>query len=426
MSFLMLGIAVVLGALGAPIAFILTIGAVIAIGVSGLVPIIIAIKKIFIGIDKFILLAIPLFMLAGQIMNAGGLTKRLMNFANHIVGPITGGLAQVNILASMMFAGMSGSALADVVGLGSIEIPAMLEAGYDPEFTVGVTAASSIVGPIIPPSIDFIIYGSIAGVSIVGLFLGGALPGVVIGLSLMVRSYITSRQRNYPKTEWAGFKQLYKSAIESIPILVTPILILLGMLTSIFTPTEVAVIAVLYSIFLGVFVYKELSFKQIPNIILESMLTASSLLIIIGAASPFGWVISYEQLPQKLAVATLSAISNPYVLLFVLNIFLLILGCFMETAALFVLLTPVLVPMIKSFGIDPLHFGIIMTVNLVIGTLTPPFGVVIFAVSRVAGISYSRALNGIKPFYIPIVIALILITYFPQITLFLPRILLGY
>ena len=290
MSFLMLGIAVVLGALGAPIAFILTIGAVAAIGVSGLVPIIIAIKKIFIGIDKFILLAIPLFMLAGQIMNAGGLTRRLMNFANHIVGPITGGLAQVNILASMMFAGMSGSALADVVGLGSIEIPAMLEAGYDPEFTVGVTAASSIVGPIIPPSIDFIIYGSIAGVSIVRLFLGGALPGLVIGLSLMVQSYFISRQRNYPKTEWAGFKQLYKSAIDSIPILVTPILILLGMLTSIFTPTEVAVIAVLYSIFLGVFVYKELSFKQIPDIILQRMLTASSLLIIIGAASPCGWV----------------------------------------------------------------------------------------------------------------------------------------
>jgi tripartite ATP-independent transporter DctM subunit len=426
MSFIMLAIAVILGALGAPIAFILIIGAVIAIGSSGLVPIIIAIKKIFIGMDKFILLAIPLFMLAGQIMNAGGLTKRLMKFANNIVGSITGGLAQVNILASMLFAGMSGSALADVAGLGSILIPAMKEAGYDEEFTSGITAASSIVGPVIPPSIDFIIYGSIAGVSIVGLFIGGALPGIIMGGSLMIMSYIISRKRNYPKEKWPGLKELFKSTIESIPILITPIIILVGMLTSIFTPTEVAAIAVIYSVILGVFVYKELSFKQIPNIILQSMLTASSLLIIIGAASPFGWVISYEQLPQKLAEAALGSISNPYVLLFILNIFLLVLGCFMETAALFILLTPVLVPLIKSFGIDPLHFGIIMVVNLVIGTLTPPFGVVIFAVSRVAGISYKRALNGIMPFYIPILIALLLITYFPQITLFLPKLLLNY
>lgn len=424
MTSLMLIVAVVLGVIGVPIAFIMVLGATIAIGYGGLVPIIIIIKKIFVGVDRYIFLAIPLFMLAGQLMNAGGLTRRVLTFAKNLVGFITGGLGQVNIVASMLFAGMSGCALSDVVGLGSIEIPMMLEAGYDVEFAAGITAASSTVGPIIPPSIDFIIYGSLAGVSIAGLFLGGILPGIIMGLSLMVICFIISRKRKYPIEKWQGFKKLFKSFIISIPAFMTPVIILVGMLSSIFTPTEAGTIAVLYSIILGVFIYKDLSLKKMPNIILNTMLSASSLLIIIGAACPFGWVLSYEKIPQILAEVAFNSITNPYVLLFFINIFLLAIGCVMESAALFVLLVPILVPLVVSFGIDPLHFGIIFCVNLVLGTLTPPFGVVLFAIAKVAGISYARALKGTILFYIPLLIALFLITYFPQLTLFLPKLFL--
>ncbi|MGI6034448.1 MAG: TRAP transporter large permease [Limnochordia bacterium] len=426
MTPVMLIVAVVLASLGAPIAFVFILAAAVALATGGIIPVIQAVKKMYVGMDMFALLAIPLFMLAGQLMNAGGLTKRLMRFANAFVGHLTGGLAQVNILASMLFAGMSGSALADVVGLGSIEIPMMLDAGYDIEFTAGVTAASSIVGPVIPPSIDFIIYGTLAGVSVAGLFVGGAIPGIIMGASMMFLADYLSRKRGYPKGEWVGFSELMKAMLQGIPVLLTPVIILVGMLTSVFTPTEAGAIAVLYSTILSVAVYRELPLRELPGVVLESLLTSSSLMIVIAAANPFGWVIAYEKIPQHLAEYTLAMIHSPYLLLFVINVFLLFLGCFMESASLFILLTPILVPVIKSFGIDPLHFGIIMVVNLCIGTLTPPFGVCLFAASRIAGISFERTLRGVKPFYIPLLIALLIITYFPQVTLFLPRILLNY
>jgi len=422
----MLITAIILGSLGAPIAFVFILAAAVALATGGVIPVIQAVKKMYVGMDMFALLAIPLFMLAGQLMNAGGLTKRLMRVANAFVGHLTGGLAQVNILASMLFAGMSGSALADVAGLGSIEIPMMRDAGYDIEFTAGVTAASSIVGPVIPPSIDFIIYGTLAGVSVVGLFVGGAIPGIIMGCSMMILVYCLSRKRRYPKGKWLGFPECLKAMLQGIPVLLTPAIILIGMLTSIFTPTEAGAIAVLYATVLSVIIYRELPLRKLPEVILDTLLTSSSLMIIIAAANPFGWIIAYEKIPQQLAEYALATIHSPYLLLLIINIFLLFLGCFMESASLFILLTPVLVPVIKSFGIDPLHFGILMVVNLCIGTLTPPFGVCLFATSRIAGISFERTLRGVMPFYIPLLIALLVITYFPQVTLFLPQILLNY
>jgi tripartite ATP-independent transporter DctM subunit len=373
--------------------------------------------------DSFVLLAVPLFMLAGELMNSGGITDRLFSFANKWVGHIKGGLAHVNIVASMIFAGMTGSAVSDAAGLGVIEIKAMLDEGFDSDFSAAVTAASSTIGPIIPPSIPFVLYGSMAGVSVGGLFLGGAIPGLIMGLALMIFCYFISIKRNYPCHKRPTIKELAKSFITAFPPLMTPIIIIGGILGGIFTPTEAAVVAVVYALILGIFVYKELNFKKIGEILLKVAKNTASIMIIVSLAAVFGWVLSYQGFTQTISQGLLSLTHNRLLILLLINLVLLIVGCFMETIAALLIVVPMFVPVCQAVGIDLLQFGVIATLNLMIGLITPPVGVNLYVVSRVTNVAFERTVKAIWPFILVLFGVLMLISYVPSFVTYLPSLL---
>jgi C4-dicarboxylate transporter DctM subunit len=370
--------------------------------------------------DSFVLLAVPLFMLAGELMNSGGITERLFLFANKLVGHMRGGLAHVNILANMIMAGMSGSAVADASGIGPIVIKSMVKEGFDVEFSAAVTAVASTVGPIIPPSIPFVIYGSMAGVSIGGLFLGGAIPGVIMGIAMMVTCYFISLKKGYPRQQRATFKEFCRATGKAIPPLMTPVIIMGGIFSGIFTPTEAAVIAVVYAWVLGMFVYKELTFDKLKGVLLHVVKNTASLLIVVCLTGVFAWILSYQGITQAIASGLLCVTHNKFLILLLINIFLLLVGCFMDTIPVLLVVIPILVPVCTAVGINLLHFGVVVTLNLMVGLLTPPVGMCLYVISRIANISFERMVKAVGPFLLVLLGVLLLITYCPALVTLLP------
>lgn len=377
------------------------------------------------GIDSFPLLAVPFFILAGNLMNSAGITNRIYDFAVAIAGWMRGGLAQVNIIGSVIFAGMSGTAIADAAGLGTIEIKAMKDHGYSTEFAVGVTAASSTLGPIIPPSLPFVIYGMMGNVSIGALFLGGVIPGLVMTAFMMGYVYYTARKYNMGQDQAFRWSVLGLTFVAAAPALMTPILIVGGMTFGWFTPTEAAIAACAWAMMLGLFLYKSLSWKQFYKVTMDTIETTAGVLLIVGAASLFGWVLTTTRVTEYTTDWLLAMTDNRYIILLLSNLVLLVVGCFLEPIASISILVPVLMPVILKVGIDPVHFGVMMTLNLMIGLLHPPLGMVLFVLSRIANMSIERTTMAILPWLIPLLGSLIAITFIPELTLWLPR-LLGF
>jgi len=375
------------------------------------------------GIDSFPLLAVPFFILAGNLMNSAGITNRIYDFAVAAAGWMRGGLAHVNIIGSVIFAGMSGTAIADAAGLGTIEIKAMKDHGYSTEFSVGVTAASATLGPIIPPSLPFVIYGMMANVSIGALFLGGVIPGAVMTIFMML--YVTYCARRYGMGRDQAFRwrTLALSFVAAFPALLTPAIIIGGMTFGWFTPTEAAIAACAWALILGVFLYRSLTLKQFYKVTLDTIETTAAVLLIVGAASLFGWVLTTTRVAEQATEALLSLTQNRYVILLLINVLLLVVGCFLEPIASISILVPVLMPILVKVGIDPVHFGVVMTLNLMIGLLHPPLGMVLFVLSRIAKLSLERTTMAILPWFIPLMMSLIAITLIPDLTLWLPRVL---
>jgi tripartite ATP-independent transporter DctM subunit len=382
-------------------------------------------QRMVAGLNSFPLLAVPFFILTAQLMNLSGVTERMFDFAKALVGHVRGGLGHVNILASVLFSGMSGSAIADAAGLGQLEIKAMRDAGYDEQFSGCITASSAIIGPLIPPSIPLVVYGVIANTSIGGLFLGGIVPGLLCALSLMVIVYIMAGRRNYPTERRASLRRVGVTFLRALLPLLTPIIIIGGIFAGIFSPTEAAVVAASYALFLGAVVYREITFAKLVIVLRETVNHTAAVGLLIMGVSLFGYVIARGQVPQHVADIFLAWSSDPLSFLILVNVMLLVLGTFIEALAILLLVVPVLVPVAVQYGIDPVHFGIVVVFNLMIGILTPPMGVALFVVSKVANIPFAVLARGIVPFLIPLIVVLVLITAFPQLVTFIPDHMLG-
>lgn len=407
--------------IGVPIS--ISIGASAIIGCVALgYPLMIIGQKMVSGVDSFLLIAIPLFIFAGNLMNAGKITEKLFNFAKELVGWIPGGLGHANIVASIIFAGMSGSAAADAGGLGTIEMEAMTSNGYDRDFSAAVTSASSVIGPIFPPSIPLIIYGSVASVSVSKLFMGGVVPGLLLGVALMVLVLVVSLKRHYPRTVFS-IRRLIKQFFASILSIITPLIILSGFTVGWFTPTEASSVAVAYSAIIAVFVYHSLDWKTFKKCLLDSAVTSANTLFIIGTSTLFTYVLVKEGVSGQISDFILGISSNPKLILLTINILLLVLGMFMEPGAILTLMLPILLPIAKVLGVDLVHFGVMIVLNLMIGQVTPPFGVCLFIVSDIAKVKLDQAYRSILPFLIPLVVVLFMVTYIPNLVTWLPSLL---
>jgi tripartite ATP-independent transporter DctM subunit len=411
--------------LGAPIALAFLVSAVTYLLVVGM-PLSVTSQMLVGGVHNYTLLAVPLYVLAGELMNSGGITRRLFEFASAVTGHVRGGLGHVNVLASVIFAGISGSSSADAAGLGRVEIRAMINAGYRPEFAASITAASSTIGPIIPPSIHLVLYGAIAEVGVDYLFLGGILPGLLIAVCLMATIYLlvaTGREK-CPRHPWVGFRRLGNALWDAILPLTAPLVIVLGILSGVFTPTEAGVSAVVYILVLGL-VLGELRLKSIAEALMRSVRSSSVVLLILAAAKAFAWGLTIEQVPQNLAAGLLAISSNPNVLLALILVLLLVLGMFESASANLVIITPILLPIAHSMGIDPVHLGVVIVLALTIGVVTPPVGMSLFIVSDISGLPVGRIARSALPYIVALILALILVAYIPQLVLLLPR-LYGY
>lgn len=379
-------------------------------------------RNVYNGMDSFPLMAIPFFMLAGELMNRAGITMRLVEFAQAVIGHLRGGLAHVNILSSMLFAGLSGSAVADVSALGSMLIPAMEKQGYSRKFATAVTAASSIIGPIIPPSGIMIIYAYVMGESVAALFLAGIVPGILIGLSLMVIVYLLADRENLPAaTTRATWSERGRASLNAFWPLLTPVIIMGGILGGIFTPTEASAVAVGYAIFIGLFVLRSLKVGDMPRILMRAAMTSAVVLLLVGAAMAFKTVASLSHTPELLASIILSLSENPLVLLLLINLLLFVVGMFLDAGPAIIILGPILGPIFTQMGVDSVHFAIIMAVNLTVGLLTPPMGLVLFVSSSVSGLKVETIAKATLPFLAAEIVVIFLITYFPALTLTLPR-----
>jgi len=409
-------------AFGVPVVFCIGLAGVVGLLMIGpSAPMIIIPNSMLNGMDSFPLMAVPFFLLAGDLMNRGGITFRLVRFAAALVGHIRGGLAHANIVASMLFSGITGSALADTAAIGRIMIPAMEEDGYDRPFAAAVTASSSLIGPIIPPSITMVIYGVTAGASIGALFLAGFVPGVLIGLGLMAMAYMMARRRNYPVAEErVTLPNLLRHFLRAFPALLMPLIILGGIFGGVMTPTESAAVAVLYAIPVGILL-RELRISDLFPIFLRAGMMTAAVMIIVGAARIFSDILGSEQVPQQLATLILGITDEPWVILLITNLFLLLVGTIMDTTAAIIILVPVLLPVMEAIGVDPLTFGIIMCINLIIGLATPPLGVCLFVASDIAKVKVERLVAAIWPFLLVEIAVLFLITYVPGLAIVLPR-----
>ena len=462
---LLLSSFVILMLLGLPVAIAMAGSSLLFLVVSGTIPDVVVAQRMIAGIESFPLLAVPFFILAGNLMNIAGITSRIYNFAISLVGWMRGGLGQVNIVGSVIFSGMSGTALADAAGIGTIEIKAMKEHGYNTEFAVGVTAASATVGPIFPPSLPFVIYGMMANVSIGALFLAGILPGIVMtALMMLTVSYIARRNKwggdvpfnlrrlgqagveilvvlAFPMSVWlmvlAGMSVNLAVGIAFVSLialdwyfdwsavmaLMAPVILIGGMTMGWFTPTEAAVAAVMWALFLGLVRYRSMTFKALAKASFDTLETTASVLFIITAASIFAWLLTTTQAAQAMADAILGLTDNKWVFLLLVNLLILFVGCFIDTIAAITIMVPILLPIALKLGVDPLHLGVIITLNLMIGLLTPPLGMITFVLARIAKISVERTVGAIMPWLIPLFVALILITYIEPLTMWLPRVM---
>ena len=460
---LLLGSFLVLMLIGVPVAIAMAVASVLYIVLYGVAPDIIVAQRMIAGVESFPLLAVPFFILAGNLMNSAGVTGRIYSFAVALVGWMKGGLAQVNIIGSVIFSGMSGTALADAAGIGTIEIKAMKDHGYPVEAAVGVTAASATLGPIFPPSLPFVIYGMMANVSIGALFMAGILPGIVMTLLMMVTVAGFAYVKRWGSDAPFDVKQLLSAGMEIVVVLLvplsiylmmlagmsmnaaagiallallgldwyfgfsavmalmTPVILIGGMTMGWFTPTEAAVAAVLWSLFLGLVRYRTMTFSTLAKASFDTIETTASVLFIVTAASVFAWLLTVSQAAQLLSDAILSITDNKWVFLILVNLLMLFVGCFLDTIAAITILVPILLPIVAKFGIDPVQFGLIMTLNLMIGLLHPPLGMVLFVLSRVAKLSVERTTIAILPWLVPLFVALILITFVPSISLWLPQ-----
>ncbi len=406
--------------IGVPVGVALASSSAIFVALSGQVPEMVVAHRMVNGVDSFPLLAVPFFILAGNLMNTAGITERIFGFARALIGWMPGGLGQVNIGASVIFAGMSGAAVADAGGLGAIEIKAMRDAGYEPGFAVGVTAASSTIGPIIPPSLPMVIYGVMAGASIGQLFAAGFLPGLAMAAALGLMVAWFSWRRGFPRDQafaWPNLWSTFKAAFLS---LMTPVIIVGGILFGIFTPTEAAIAACAYALVLGLVVYRTLTWRRFLRVSFDTIETTAVVLFIVAGASIFAWLLTSNRVTEQFAALVLTISETPWVVLLLINGILLVAGCFLETVAAITILVPVLLPIVTSVGVDPVHFGVIMVLNLMIGLLTPPIGMVLYVLSRVSGVPFERCVVATAPFLVPLVAVLLLVTFWPGFVLWLP------
>ena len=391
---------------------------------GGMVPSIVP-QKIAQAAFSFPLLAAPLFILMGNIMNSAGITERIFAFATACVGWLRGGLCHANILASVIFAGMSGSAVADAGGVGTLEIKAMKDEGYDAETAAAITAASATIGPIIPPSLPMVIYGVSADVSIGGLFLAGVIPGLLMAVALMVMVSEVARRRDLPRHAFPGLGDLWIAYKRAHWALMTPVILFGGMMYGIFTPTEAAGVATVYALILGLFIYRDFDLRELPKIVVDTVETTGIVLALLMTAAALGWCLSISRIPQTIGPQIVELIGNPLAFLLAVNVLLLVVGCFMEALAAMLILIPILAPAAASLGIDPIQFGLIFVLNLMIGTITPPVGVVLFITSRIAGISFEAMSRAILPWIVPLVAVLLAITLWPPLTTWLPSVVMG-
>jgi len=376
-------------------------------------------------LNNFSFLAIPFFFLAGDLMNAAGITRRLVSFSTAVVGHIRGGLSHVNILASMIFSGVSGSAVADTSAIGSVLIPAMKEEGYSPAYAAAVTAASSTIGPIIPPSIPLVMYALLTEESVGQLFLGGAIPGTLVGLCLLITSYVVSRKRNYPAHPRVSFREMVRVFFDAGLALIMPLIILGGIVSGIVTPTEAGVLAVGYAIAIGVFWYRELSLKSLPKLFARSMISSAHVMAIIASAGIFSYLVAEMRAGEILVNFFMSISQSKWVVLCILNVFFLLWGFVLDPMAAMVVVVPMFMPLIKAVGIDPIHFGVVVTINLMLALVTPPVGYLLYLATAISGDRFENVVRETYPFLIALVLALICTTFIPELTLWLPRIVMG-
>lgn len=424
-----MGLAVLIGVfilgliVGVPVAVTLGIASVAYLLLEG-IPLVVVPQKMYAGMDVFVLLCIPGFILAGNLMNGGGITERIIRFANAMVGWVRGGLGLTNVAASMLFGGISGTAVADAASIGGMMIPGMQKAGYPADFSAAVTAASSTVGPIIPPSVPMIIVGALSGISVGQMFLAGAVPGILMGLAMMATSYIIAVRRGFPRQPWEGFRELGRSFLGAFWAIAMTGLIIGGLLSGLATPTETAIIASVYALIVGLLVYRELPLSRVPKILVDSAVSSAAILVLVGFANVFGWILVSEQIPQAIAGAVLSVTENRYVVILLINLLLLFVGMFMETIAALIILFVPLLTLAEGVGIEPLHFATFAVLNLMIGLTTPPVGVCLFICANIARLPLTPVVIAIAPFLLTNILVLLLVSYVPAVATWLPSVLI--
>lgn len=424
MTFITIGLFVFLLVLGLPISMVLGIITVIYFFLNGQTLLLDSMPlRMFSGLENFGLLAIPLFMLMGEIMNEGGITTRLVNFAKLLLGHFRGGLAYVTVVANMFLASILGSANAQAAMMSKVMVPQMEKEGYTREFSGAITLASSIIAPIIPPSMIFIIYGTLSSTSIGALFMAGILPGILYGIAFILMIAYMGHKHNFPKSERSSFNEIIAGTLKMLPALLIPITVVVGILSGVFTATESAAIACLLAIIVGSLGYRELDFRKFPKMLINTVTNTATVTFLIIMANVFGWMIAFEQIPQLLANAILSFTESPWVFLLLVNVLLLLVGMLLDGIAALVILVPVLMPLVHALGIDPVHFGVIICINLTLGLLTPPVGTGLFIVSSMAEIKFERLVKAVFPFIIVSIVVLFIITYIPGIVLTIPRML---
>lgn len=409
-------------ALGIPVAITLAVSSLAYLLLAGIPPVVMP-QKMYAGMDVFVLLSIPGFILAGNLMNQGGITTRIIRFANSLVGWIRGGLGLTNIAASMLFGGITGTAVADAASIGGVMIPGMKKAGYPADFSAAVTAASSTVGPIIPPSVPMIIVGALSGISVGRMFLAGAVPGILMGVAMMITCFVISARRNYPRQDWQGAGEVVRAFGGAVWALAMTFLIIYGLLSGLATPTETAVVASVYALLVGAFIYRELPLRKVPTILVDSAVSAAGILALVGFANVFGSILVSERIPQAIADGVLSFTDNRFLVILIINLLLLFVGMFMETIAALIILFVPLLSLAQAVGIDPLHFATFAVLNLMIGLTTPPVGVCLFVCAGIARLPLAPVVVAILPFLLTNILVLLLVSYFPPLATWLPSVL---
>jgi tripartite ATP-independent transporter DctM subunit len=424
-GFLIIGAFLALFVLGFPVVLAIGIPCIVYVFVNDF-PVDLIAQRTLYALDSFPLVAVPVFLFVGSLMNSAGISRHIYKFADTASGRLPGGLAQVNIFGSLIFAGMSGSALADIGGLGRIEIDAMRSKGFKPGFAAAVTSSSAIIGPVFPPSIPLIIYGTVTGVSVIQLLLGGIIPGLLCVLMLMLMTAVLAVRRNYPRAaRWPTGAELWRDLKPALPALLAPVILIAGMLAGFFTPTEIAAVTVLYTVVVSTFFYRELTWAGLLKASFETIHASAGILLIVAVAALFGWILSVEQVPQLLTGAMLSISTDPYVLLLIVNVLLLLTGMFLDSTTAILVIAPIIAKPLVAAGVDPVHLGMVVVFNLMVGLLTPPMGLALFLVADIAKVSMKEVLKEMVPYYLPLAITLLLITYLPSLTTWLPRLAMG-